>query len=79
MTMNPLKQSPAELGMSLDVECPHCDHTIDLLEDTQANANKRLLKLVGKSLGLVDHIKDCNEPVTCPACSGGFVVPFITC
>ncbi len=69
--MEPVK---ATLVIELNVECPKCEHTFDLVNDTDLNEEGWLLDQIIIDGASIDFRKRIKCHTHCPECSSEFEV-----
>lgn len=61
-------KTEGQLNISINIECPHCEEDIDLLDDTMfPHLNEEgflYVNVLGDSWGC----KDLNKKISCPDC-----------
>ncbi|WP_263079271.1 hypothetical protein [Endozoicomonas sp. Mp262] len=69
--MEPVKPT---LVIELNVDCPECGHTFDLVNDTDLNEEGWLLDQVLPDTAWIDAHKEFECDTHCPECSAEFEV-----
>lgn len=67
-----MKKTNAELRLSIDVECPHCESDINLLEHNSMTDDGYIY-----NMALGDSHWGCkgfNENFNCPDCGNEFII-----
>lgn len=69
---NNMKKEDAQIKVYIDVECPYCEETVDLLQITHLTDDGYIY---GRALGNVQWgCESFDEKVECPDCKKDFIV-----